>query len=910
MAERLLGPYRLMEILSEHATGALWRAWDTQLNRRVVVRRLPRLDRTNEDGGVLFKAFLRDVSQLALLRHPSLLAPVGFSPPHASEAYYATELHDVPNLHVLVSTVGLLPWAQGLLILQQLAEALDHAHGRGIFHGSVSPACVLLDPRGRVYLTDFNISLAALVRTNVAAFEGLGRVVDDRAYVAPEVLRLRPPSAAGDIFSLGVVAFEMLTGVRPFADATAVRTHGETRHAPAPDPWDVAGHLPPAARDLVREMLASAPEDRPPSMAVVAERAAEALEPEDRADPTQALRASFGRQSMVFGGLDAAHAEEDLDPARRKTAPMMPATSGDVRDGAAAGGGVPRRKTVPGIPGKGEAPGTPSDSPSSPARRKTERFAPPQEGATGGSRGAPPGKHKPTAATRALRILEQEGYLRPPSKPERDSTRAIALVMALALAAALGVWFVLLERGPRPGDGPPPAAGVSTASRPATTASAAPEVSPADRAQPPPEAPVDVTRAKAQALLQAHNPKRAIEQARAGLALAPDDPGLARVLIEALLAAGERDAAVEALVEQDRKAGPAAWRGFARAAALRLADKRFEEARELLQAALDRGADDPGLWRSLARAERALGHPRAAATALRRYLEDRPNDVKALGELAKVQEELGDRAGALAAYRRILALRPGDPVASSAALRLGGAAELPRAAAAARAPNASPETLEAAGYAALRGKRYDVAVRTLRRALALRRAAGTAPPWAVVYNYALALDQGGRPEEAVPVYQRLLADKPDSAAVAELLGRALLRVGKTADAERALARAAALAPSKWKARFALGRLALERGDWTAAQRAFQAVLKVAPGQPEALQNLGKAQIERKDYGGALKTFQRLGEVRPADPQPVLTVAKLLTMMRRASDAAPWWAEACRRGSREACEAQRRGAAPE
>ncbi len=910
MAERLLGPHRLMEILSEHASGAFWRAWDTQLNRRVLVRRLPRLDRTNEDGGVLYKAFLRDVSQLALLRHPSLLAPVGFSPPHAAEAWYATEFVDLPNLHVLVSTAGLLPWAQGLLILHQLARALAYAHERDVFHGSVSPACVLLDPRGRVLLTDFNLSLAALVETNVAAFEGLARVVDDRSYVAPEVLRLRPPSAAADIFSLGAVAFEMLTGTRPFADAAAVRTHGESRQARAPDPWDVAGHLPPAARDLVREMLASAPEDRPASMAAVAERAAAALEPADRADPTQALRASFARQTMVFGSLSSLDEGDNDDPARRKTSPMMPATSLDASDA----GRAPRRKTVPGIPGagpdQGQDAGRGGGAPG-PTRRKTDRFAPPEPERRANARAASPPDRPVTAATRALRVLEREGYLQGPSKPERDSTRAIAVVMALALTAALGAWFVLLERGPRGGGGPTPTAGTAGAQReaaPPPTAAEPPASGP--RAAPPPEAPVDIARAKAKALLEGKNPKDAAAEARAGLALDPEDPALRRLLIDALTQAGDRDGAVAALVERDERQGPGAWRGHARAAALRMEDERFADAGELLRAALARGADDPDLWRSLGRCELALGHARAAAEALGRYVQERPDDVKALGQLAQLREQLGDRAGALAVYRRLLALRPGDPAASAAALRLGGAAELPRAGAALAAPDASPEVLEAAGYAALQAKRYTDAVRLLRRAVHARRAAGTVPSWATVYNLAVALDQGGRPGEAAPLYRRLLAQKPDSGQVAELLGRALLRAGDQDAGERALERAAALAPERWKARFTLGRLALERGDWGAAERAFRAVLAVAPGQPEALQNLGKAQIERKDYGAALETFQRLAQARGEDPQPVLTVAKLLTMMHRVADAAPWWAEACRRGAREACQAERRGGASE
>jgi serine/threonine-protein kinase len=160
---------------------------------------------------------------------------------------------------------GRLPVDRTLDLVEQAAAALQVAHDGGVVHRDVKPGNLLLRPDGRLSVTDFGIAHAA----GAAALTRTGQVVGTASYLSPEQASGRPVSPATDLYALGVVAYECLSGDRPFErdDPVAVLlAHLQT--PPPPLPPDV----PAPVAELVHRLLAKDPADRPPPPATCSGR--------------------------------------------------------------------------------------------------------------------------------------------------------------------------------------------------------------------------------------------------------------------------------------------------------------------------------------------------------------------------------------------------------------------------------------------------------------------------------------------------------------------------------------------------------------------------------------------------------------------------------------------------------------
>ena len=159
---------------------------------------------------------------------------------------------------------GKIPREQALTWLAQAGDALDRAHAEGVVHRDVKPANLLLDREGNVRVSDFGIASTAGSETITLPGTILGTV----GYLAPEQARGEPASPASDRYSLAVVAFELLTGHRPFQSETATTEILAHLHADVPRASAVSSHdLPPAVDAVFGRALAKDPRDRPPSCA-------------------------------------------------------------------------------------------------------------------------------------------------------------------------------------------------------------------------------------------------------------------------------------------------------------------------------------------------------------------------------------------------------------------------------------------------------------------------------------------------------------------------------------------------------------------------------------------------------------------------------------------------------------------
>jgi serine/threonine protein kinase len=235
--------------------GEIYRATDTMLGRAVAIKVLD--ERYARDQGVRSR-FTREALAVARLS----------GNPHIVTIYDVGEQNDRPfivmeylgggSLEQKLSTEGAQPPAQALDWLEQAAVALDAAHRDGIVHRDVKPANLLLDRHGRVHVADFGIASAA----GMNSLTQTGTILGTAAYLSPEQAMGEPTSAASDIYSLGIVAFELLTGRRPFErDSVAAEASAHVT-SEIPSVCDVNPHVPCELDPVFAKALAKDPRRR------------------------------------------------------------------------------------------------------------------------------------------------------------------------------------------------------------------------------------------------------------------------------------------------------------------------------------------------------------------------------------------------------------------------------------------------------------------------------------------------------------------------------------------------------------------------------------------------------------------------------------------------------------------------
>jgi serine/threonine protein kinase len=262
---RLGDRYELQEPVARGGMGEVWRANDPVLGRTVAVKVL--LPGLSSDPGFA-ERFRTEARAMAALSDPSIVEIYDYGQTDGV-AYLVMPFVEGESLHVLLNRVGPLPPREAMIIVAQAANALQQAHRAGIVHRDVKPGNLLIRPDGRLVLTDFGIARGVAAEP-LTASDG---VMGTAAYLAPEQLSGSPVAPATDVYALGVVAYEFLTGTQPFvADSPVGVALMHTRSEPPPLPDVIA----PTVRHVVMRALAKNPEDRWPSAHAMAEAATEA----------------------------------------------------------------------------------------------------------------------------------------------------------------------------------------------------------------------------------------------------------------------------------------------------------------------------------------------------------------------------------------------------------------------------------------------------------------------------------------------------------------------------------------------------------------------------------------------------------------------------------------------------------
>ncbi|MEU2913583.1 protein kinase [Streptomyces massasporeus] len=253
----LAGRYRLDVEIGRGGMGEVWRAYDETLARAVALKLLLPQD----TDATATSRFRLEAQTAGRLNHPNVVGVLDFGE-FDNRLYLVMELVEGDSLAGVLTGSGALPAEQVADLAAQASAGLAAAHGQGIVHRDVKPANLLLDTNGTLKIGDFGI--ARFLDDPGAALTATGQIVGTGLYLAPERALGKQAGPASDMYSLGCVLYQLLSGRPPFqADTAVALLHQHLDSAPVPPrELGVAG-LPPAFENYLLGLLAKQPEDRP-----------------------------------------------------------------------------------------------------------------------------------------------------------------------------------------------------------------------------------------------------------------------------------------------------------------------------------------------------------------------------------------------------------------------------------------------------------------------------------------------------------------------------------------------------------------------------------------------------------------------------------------------------------------------
>ncbi|MCG6932832.1 MAG: serine/threonine protein kinase [Gallionella sp.] len=250
-----LGRYRIQAELGRGAMGVVYKAHDPVLDRTVALKTIA-LDDTEQDREEYQARFFQEAKAAARLNHPSLITIYDFGEESAL-AYMAMELLNGSELSERMAQSS-IPISEAVAIAEQVAEGLAFAHDSGVIHRDIKPSNVMLLPRGRVKIMDFGIA-----RLKVSDIKTqLGMRLGTPKYMSPEQIGGSKLDQRTDIFSLGIVLYEMLTGVKLFKGDTLTQVMHNVANFEPPPPSQINSQVPPLLDLVVKRAMEKKPSAR------------------------------------------------------------------------------------------------------------------------------------------------------------------------------------------------------------------------------------------------------------------------------------------------------------------------------------------------------------------------------------------------------------------------------------------------------------------------------------------------------------------------------------------------------------------------------------------------------------------------------------------------------------------------
>lgn len=254
-----LGRYLILEQIGEGGMAVVYKARDTRLDRNVALKVIRTERLTLEMMDKTLKRFEREAKALARLMHANIVQITDFGE-HDGKPFLVMSY--IPG-GTLKNRLGQpIPWQQAARLLVPIARALQYAHQQGVVHRDIKPSNILLTPGGEPMLTDFGIAKILLDTEETSDLTGTGMGIGTPEYMSPEQFQGAGVDARTDVYSLGVMFYEMVTGRKPYTANTPAAILVKQATEPLPRPSTFVRGLPESVEMALVKALAKSPADR------------------------------------------------------------------------------------------------------------------------------------------------------------------------------------------------------------------------------------------------------------------------------------------------------------------------------------------------------------------------------------------------------------------------------------------------------------------------------------------------------------------------------------------------------------------------------------------------------------------------------------------------------------------------
>ncbi|HEX8845891.1 MAG TPA: serine/threonine-protein kinase [Pyrinomonadaceae bacterium] len=290
----LQGRYELEKELGRGGIGAVYLARDTKLHARLVVIKVL-LDNPTQDAWV-YKKFQQEVEALTRIEHPNIVGVLDSGELPDGKPFIVMQYVDGATLRSQIKPDG-MSLERVAAMVQQIGRALSIAHSKGILHRDLKPENIMIqtlsEKEEQVKIIDFGI--ARVQNSQIATATATSAMVGTIAYMSPEQLAADPLDVTSDIYALGIIAYEMVTGRRPFNPDSILKLYEMQRAGVRVNPKELRPELPEAAQEVILMALAFSPEDRYQNAREFCDELAEALKGNYDVAPQSRVRAMSTR---------------------------------------------------------------------------------------------------------------------------------------------------------------------------------------------------------------------------------------------------------------------------------------------------------------------------------------------------------------------------------------------------------------------------------------------------------------------------------------------------------------------------------------------------------------------------------------------------------------------------------------
>ncbi|MBI2456078.1 MAG: CHASE2 domain-containing protein [candidate division NC10 bacterium] len=337
-----LGRYELVEELGRGAMGIVYKGLDPKINRTVAIKTVHFDDVEEAMLPEVKERFFREAQAAGGLNHPNILT-IYDSGEEMDVAWIAMEFLSGKDLERFCQKGNLLPWSKALEICAKVADALKYAHTHGVVHRDIKPANIMLLENGEVKVTDFGIA-----RVVSSSQTKTGMVMGSPSYMSPEQIAGKKVDGRSDLFSLGVVLYELFAGERPFQGDSLATIMFQITGSPPPPLANFAPRIPPIFQKLAEKALAKNPAQRfqtgeefAKTLRALKDRLDKAMAQADREPRAESREPRAGDRAPTPGAGATARVAASRAP------------GGESGAGPGTGGGATQQMTAPPGPAEG-----------------------------------------------------------------------------------------------------------------------------------------------------------------------------------------------------------------------------------------------------------------------------------------------------------------------------------------------------------------------------------------------------------------------------------------------------------------------------------------------------------------------------------------------------------------------------